>query len=224
MSLPQCCERRAYEFFADQLDVLETTDGLVNAAIAISMHAFDDVRPSEIIGRLADFSDQVAGRVRGRRTQAVLAHLHEVLFEEAGFRGNTDDYFSPLNSYLPAVVATRRGIPITLGLVYKAVAEPLGLEVQGINAPGHFLIRVRGEDDQLIVDPFFGGRLLSHRDVLLRCGQLFQTASFSLHDVLRPASHRDWLVRMLGNLENVFASNEFHEDLRAMVELRELLV
>ena len=63
---------------------------------------------------------------------AVLAHLHEVLFDEEGFAGNVDDYYNVANSYLPVVLETRRGIPISLTLLYKLVAERLGLPVQGV--------------------------------------------------------------------------------------------
>ena len=63
-----------------------------------------------------------------------------MLFEVFGLRGNAEDYYNPANSYLCDVLATRRGLPITLSLVYKLVAEGVGLEVHGVNAPGHFLV------------------------------------------------------------------------------------
>ena len=65
-----------------------------------------------------------------------------VLFEEEGFAGNLERYYNALNSYLPVVLNARRGLPIVLGLIYKAVGESAGLLVEGINAPGHFLVRI----------------------------------------------------------------------------------
>ena len=66
-------------------------------------------------------------RVRGNQQQALLAHLHQFLFEEQGFAGNSNDYYNPFNSYLPALLQTKLGLPISLSLIYKLVAERLGL-------------------------------------------------------------------------------------------------
>src|SRR5207253_2280148 len=102
-------------------------------------------------------------------------------------------YYSPANSYLPEVLRTRRGLPITLVLIYKCVAERIGLEVQGINSPGHFLAAVRrGERNKnaekrggwMYVDPFYGGELLNRDDV---CRRIAETTG------LLPADSGQWL-------------------------------
>jgi len=111
--------------------------------------------------------------VDAERVEPLLAHLHATLFDEEGYRGNTEDYYHPYNSYLPAVMETRHGLPITLTLLYKAVAERLGLRVEGINAPGHFMGAVRRDARDegagvLLVDAFDGGRMLSRDEALER--------------------------------------------------------
>ena len=73
--------------------------------------------------------------MRSESTQAILANLHEILFTEEGFRGNTSDYYNPRNSFLPAVLESHRGIPLTLSLIYKAVGGRLGLAIRGSTAP-----------------------------------------------------------------------------------------
>src|SRR5687768_11902139 len=126
-SLPMCCASRAFHLLARQLPTINSPDALLNGAIAISMHQMEDVDPAEVDTTIQQYADAVRARVRGSQPQALLAHLHEHLFDELGFTGNTEDYYNTANSYLPAVLATRRGLPITLSLVYKLVAERVGL-------------------------------------------------------------------------------------------------
>ena len=220
---PSLCRPRAFHFFAHQLPALNTTEGLLNAAIAISMHAIDDVAPESVRARLLGLSQRVRRRVHGRQSQALLAHLHEVLFREEGFFGNRKDYYNPENSYLSAVLETRRGIPVTLCLIYKVVAEGIGLEVEGVNAPGHFLARVKTADSVMIVDPFFGGGILTDSEALGRIEQITGRPTLGNPQHLAPAMHAQWISRMLVNLQHVFASTNRRGDLVAMQELQSLL-
>ncbi len=80
-----------------------------------------------------------SSRVSSGNPKALIARLHQVLFDERGFTGNADDYYAPENSYLPCVLESRRGIPVTLSLIYKSVAQRVGLSARGINTPAHFL-------------------------------------------------------------------------------------
>jgi regulator of sirC expression with transglutaminase-like and TPR domain len=155
-----------------------------------------------------------------------------VLFDVVGFSGNVDDYYNPANSYVSEVLRTHRGLPITLVLVYKCVAERVGLVVRGINSPGHFLAAVQcGEpgaghakrDGWLYVDPFFHGELLDQNDVCRRIAETTGKASADASKWLVPATHRQWLSRMLNNLQAVFAHTGRERDLYAMQELQELL-
>ena len=98
-----------------------------NGAVAIAMHQVENVDIAEFDATLQKYADAVRSRVRGSQPQALLAHLHDVLFEEEKFTGNQEDYYNTANSYLPEVLRTKRGLPITLSLIYKVVAERLGL-------------------------------------------------------------------------------------------------
>jgi regulator of sirC expression with transglutaminase-like and TPR domain len=223
MNNPTLCRPEAYFLFKKQLPILESTTGLVRAAVAIAIHAREDFEIHQVERRLSDLADRISGRVRSRQSQAVLAHLHDVLFEEEGFHGNTDDYFNPLNSYLPAVLELRTGIPITLSLVYKAVAEHLGLRVEGVNAPGHFVLRVMTDEGWMIVDPFFGGGVLTEEEAFERMEQVTGRPVPRAGRYLSPASHSQWLSRVLTNLQHVFATRDRRHDLAAMSELQSLL-
>ncbi len=212
------------------MPLVDREDGLLRAAFAISLHD----RPQDDFAVVESTIGQLAATVRQRAQsgapQAVQAHLHDVLFDVVGFCGNVEDYYDPANSYVGEVLRLRRGIPISLVLVYKAVARQLGIMVHGINAPGHFLAGVELQEyaDQrspclTYVDPFYGGALLNEHEVFERIekatGQKVQLAE----PVLTKATHRQWLGRMLNNLQAVFASKGRERDLHAMQELQQLL-
>jgi regulator of sirC expression with transglutaminase-like and TPR domain len=223
MAYPTHCRAEAFEEFAQQLPNLDRTECLLRGAIAISMHALDDVVPETSEDYLQALAARVLSRVRNRSVPALLAHLHQVIFEDEGFAGNLADYYQPINSYVPTVLALKRGLPITLTLIYKVVGEHVGLRIEGINAPGHFLARVASENGWLIVDPFYRGSVLSRDEAFRRIEQVLGRAIPHTREFLRPASHAQWLYLMLTNLENVLAAHERHDDLAAMEELRGLL-
>ena len=118
---PMHCRLDAYTALRDQLPWLGSTDGLVRAAVAVSMHELSEADLIGVETTLDGLADQVRERVVGNSPRALVAHAHQVLFEDARFRGNLGDYHDPANSYLPTVLKTRLGLPITLTLIYKAV-------------------------------------------------------------------------------------------------------
>ncbi len=223
MNAPTLCNRAAYRFFARQLEELNTMPGLVRAAIAISMHALDDVQPLEIERQLDALAQRASRRVRGDQLQARLAHLHEVLFEEEGYCGNLTAYYSPLNSYLPAVMESRQGIPVTLCLVYAAVAHRMGLRVVGLNTPLHFLVEIRTRRERMIVDPFVRGRVLSVAEVHQLLYRSAGGVGMCPPAQLPVATHRQWLARIIGNLQHIFARAGYQDDFAAMTELQDAL-
>lgn len=220
---PHFCRPAAYEHFCRQLDALDSTANLVQAASAVAMHELDGVDAEQAAIRMNRLAARVGGRVHSGNQEALLAHLHDVLFVEEGFAGNTDQYYVAANSYLPVVLQTKRGLPIILALIYKAVAEGVGLEVEGINAPGHFLVRVRSGGEWMIVDPFFHGQSLSRGEAFDRLEQVGGREVPHDDQVLAPATHQQWLARILANLQSLFANHGRRDDLAAMTELQEAL-
>jgi regulator of sirC expression with transglutaminase-like and TPR domain len=231
--MPAYCHAAAYAEFSRELSQIDTTAGLFRAAFAIARHEHPEADVDQAVSTITQLSDTVRRRVRSPNVEAKLAHLHDVLFDVVGFQGNVADYYNPANSYLPDVLRTRRGLPITLTLVYKCVAEQVGLSVRGINSPGHFLAAVksgdatgttRGDGPWMYVDPFHGGELLDGADV---CRRIAETTGMVAEDPSQwftPATHRQWLSRMLNNLQAVFAHTGRERDLYAMQELHDLLV
>lgn len=232
LSTPAYCRPRAHAAFARQIPHLETTAGLFRAAFAISQHEHPNADVGRAEGVIESLAETIRRRVHTPSTQARLAHLHDVLFDVIGFRGNVDDYYDPTNSYLPDVLRTRRGLPISLVLVYKCVAEGVGLRVHGINAPGHFLAAVETGDEcgahrltrhWTFVDPFYGGTLLDEQDIQRRIAETTGRDLIPTPQWRTPASGRQWLARMLSNLQAAFASAGRERDLLAMQELETLL-
>jgi regulator of sirC expression with transglutaminase-like and TPR domain len=222
--LPQCCSPEAFKLLQRQVETIKSSDALLSGAIAIAMHQMPDVNPQKVDRQLQSFVDSVRKRVRGQQTQAILAHLHEVLFEEGGLCGNTDDYYNPSNSYLPAVLATKRGLPITLSLVYKIVAERLGLRTWGVGLPGHFLVAVEEAPNRvLLIDAFASGRILAPDEAHDRLQELFGPEMEWTDDMLRPATNRHWLTRILQNLLHIFGSKRQYTEVAAILEMEMLL-
>jgi regulator of sirC expression with transglutaminase-like and TPR domain len=232
MPSPAYCRPAAYDAFVAQLPHMETTPGLFRAAFAIAQHERSAANVAQAEVAVEQLAETVRRRVHSPSTDAKLAHLHDVLFDVIGFRGNDEDYYDPANSYLPEVLRTRRGLPITLVLVYKCVAEGIGLTVHGVNAPGHFLAEVesstvnspRGNSAApMYVDPFYRGGLLTEDDVYKRIAAATGQAIPPSPELLRRATGRQWLARMLANLQAVFASTGRERDLLAMQELQAAL-
>jgi regulator of sirC expression with transglutaminase-like and TPR domain len=144
------------------------------------------------------------------------------LFGELAFRGNTDDYYDPRNSFLSEVLARKVGIPISLSVLYLEVARRLGIPAAGVAFPGHFLVRVDRAREPLILDPFGGGATLDRAGL----EALLMRASgpdARLDDVsFAPASKRAILIRMLNNLAGIYGSTG--DTLRSLEVLERIAV
>jgi Uncharacterized conserved protein len=137
-------------------------------------------------------------------TEEKLTALNSYLFNELGFNGNVANYYDPENSYLNRVLDRRTGNPINLTLFYMLIARRLGLPVVGIGMPGHFICRYQTSSDELYIDPFNGGQLLSKAD----CVQYLQRGNYSLsEDFLSPATSRRMLMRICSNLHQIYSEH-----------------
>lgn len=227
MSTPAYCRPIAHDAFRHGLGRLDEPEGLAIAAAAIALHENPELPISLTLEGINKLADAVQNRLQSDTDEARLAHLHDVLFDIAGFHGDTENYYDAANSYLPLVLRTKRGIPISLTLVYKLVAERVGLRVEGVNAPGHFLACVACRENtgerSMYVDPFYGGGLLTIDEAFERLRAATGQPLEADAALLRPASPRAWLSRMLLNLQAIFAHGGNQRDLFAMQELQACL-
>jgi regulator of sirC expression with transglutaminase-like and TPR domain len=146
------------------------------------------------------------GRLEGLPAEEQAEIVSERLFGECGFRGNTEDYYDPRNSFLNDVLVRRLGIPISLSVLYVEVARRAGVVAHGVGFPGHFLVRIeRDGGAPLLLDPFVGGRVVgkSTLESMVRRAPRARRVAKSL---IAPASSREVLSRMLANLKAVYAA------------------
>ncbi|QCO67135.2 tetratricopeptide repeat protein [Luteimonas yindakuii] len=133
--------------------------------------------------------------------------INRYLFDEQGYAGNHEAYHDPRNSYLNEVCERRLGIPLSLGLLQMEVARRLGLGLDGVSFPGHFLVRLPVDGGVLVMDPFNRGRPLDVDELRERALAHLDGRDLDdqvLHQILHPASNRAILVRMLRNLYAVY--------------------
>lgn len=193
---------------------------LLQGALLIARDAY----PGLDVARYASEIDRLAAAVRGRALRGLplerqAAVLSEHLYGHCKFRGNSEDYYDPRNSFLNDVLDRRLGIPITLAIVYVEVARRVGVRASGVAFPGHFLVRLdRPEEGPLFIDPFGGGALLDHealQELLRRAAGPDKTLEPS-H--LRAASVRSILVRMLMNLRAIYATRGEYAQLLVVLD------
>jgi len=186
----------------------EAAINLAEAALLIAKEEQEGLDVDAYLGLLDEFARAAASHLAGCKVPAEqIDALNRFLFVEQGFKGNRDNYYDPANSYLNHVLDRRTGIPITLAVVYTEIGQRLGIPVFGVGFPGHFLVKHVGSDDEILVDPFFGSRLTPEQcEERLRTmyGRTVRLES----NMLRPATPKEILVRILRNLKNVYLQRE----------------
>lgn len=155
---------------------------------------------------------------------AVLAALNDYFFNDLGFRGSLEDYYDPRNSYLNDVVERRVGIPITLSLLYMQLAASAGVELCGVNLPGHFMVAYPARlGPRVYIDVYNGGRALDWQGCCERLGEILQRKIVLKESDFPPMSQREVLVRMLRNLKGIYSQADFIRALRVQERLVRLL-
>jgi regulator of sirC expression with transglutaminase-like and TPR domain len=203
-------------------------DELATAALTIARVEYptlDVAGYQDVIARMGDTAGERVAR-SGSRGQDAINVLNEYLYDEQRFTGNRAHYDDPRNSFLNEVLDRRTGIPISLAVVYLEVARRAGVEVAGVNFPGHFLLRAGDEHaglryggESLIVDPFHGGALLSEVDCREMLRQhVGEDAAFN-RDLLAPASRHQIVVRMLVNLKRLYVRMRSFPQARFVADL-----
>ena len=187
---------------------------LLEAAVAVAQHDYPRL---DVQTTLAEV-DTLAARLKRRLAADAapmqrLRLLNRFFFQELGFSGNVNDYYDPRNSYVHCVLETRRGIPITLALLYVELANQVGLDACGISFPGHFLAKVHMPQGEIVIDPFTGQSMSRDAlDALLvpyrRRGARNGLGDAPIVSFLQPAQPREVIARMLRNLKEVFRSSQ----------------
>ena len=194
-----------YRDFRQAVDGPEDKIDLGRAALTIALTDYPNLDVLDYLARI----DQLAGEVASRLDSEAdiyrsMAALNYVLFKQHGFHGNRKDYFDPKNSFLNEVIERKTGIPITLSVLYMEVAQRVGLALDGVGFPGHFLVKCVGDGEEIVIDPFDGGEIKSRADIDKMLFNLYGGKVAFHSDLLAPSTKRDILKRMLANLKAIY--------------------
>ncbi|MDD2547481.1 MAG: tetratricopeptide repeat protein [Burkholderiaceae bacterium] len=183
---------------------------LLEAAASLAQDEYPELDVQQLLGDV----DQLQAKLQ-RRLPADASAMHRLrllnqfFFADLGFGANVNHYYDPDNSYLNAVLRTRRGIPVSLALLWMELAQGLRLDVQGIAFPGHFMVRVVLPQGQVVMDPL-SGQSLSREALVERLAPYPFGSGLAADDAvlweryLQPATPRETLARMLRNLQEIY--------------------
>lgn len=203
----------ALETFANAIDEEDSRIDLARACLLLAEDAYPALDVEGYVGEL----ERHAGRLRARlgvdiAPEEKVVALNEFLFDDLGYSGNTRDYYDPRNSYLNEVIDRRTGIPITLAVLYMEIGRRIGLPVEGVSFPGHFLVRLQVRGGTLVLDPFSGGMPQSGEELRERLKRVIPPGAtgkvpveqLPLDSFLEPAGKRQILARLLRNLKGIY--------------------
>ena len=203
----------ALQPFAQLISREDARIDLSRACLLIAQDAYPDLDVERYIGEI----ERMATRLRASLAPSAAGEervvaLNQLLYEELGYWGNTEDYYDPRNSYLNEVIDRRTGMPITMSILYMELGRRIGLPVEGVSFPGHFLVRVRLRGGMLVLDPFSGGAPQSEDELRSRVKRVIPdgvaddlpASELPLDQFLEPATNRQILARVLRNLKGIY--------------------
>jgi regulator of sirC expression with transglutaminase-like and TPR domain len=206
-------------------ELLAREDGgidLARACLQIAEDAYPGLDVDGYAGEIERFAKRLGARLApDAAVEDRVIALNEFLFADLGFNGNAKDYYDPRNSYLNEVIDRRRGIPITLSVLYIEIGRRIGLPLDGVSFPGHFMVRLPMRGGALVLDPFSGGAPQSEDELRARLKRVIPgdategvpVAELPLAQFLEPASNRQILARLLRNLKGVYREKDQPERL-----------
>lgn len=205
------------EAFAQLIGRGDARIDLARACLMIAQDAYPGLEIERYLGDI----ERMAIRLRAGLPSKVspeerVVALNKFLYEDLGFWGNAEDYYDPRNSYLNEVIDRKTGIPISLSILYMELGRRIGLPLEGVSFPGHFLVRLQLRGGMLVLDPFAGGAPQSEDDLRSRVKRVIPdgvaddlpAAELPLDQFLEPATKRQILSRMLRNLKGIYRESD----------------
>jgi regulator of sirC expression with transglutaminase-like and TPR domain len=184
---------------------------LAEAALLVATHAYPDLDVAHHLARIGELAKTLQSRIQpdSGPSQRILA-LNEYLFAELGFAANEEDYYDPRNSCLNEVLDRRVGIPITLSLLYMELGGRIGLALQGVSFPGHFLVKCALPEGTVVLDPYSGGISLGVADLQkhLREVRDGEVSDAIVAGMLGAAGRKEIILRLLRNLKAIYLRNQ----------------
>ena len=220
VSVPQRSPRHR---LAEELARSDDDLDLARAALLIAQEEYPQLSVDLYLARLDQVAEEVRDRLANETAPLImLEELMRTLYERRKFKGNRDAYYDPRNSFLNDVLDRGVGIPLTLGIVILEIGWRLGLPLEGVNFPGHFLVRYAGDELRLLMDPFDQGKIRFEDEAQQLLDQGYGGMVTMRSGFLRSASKRDMLARMLTNLKGIYG--KIGDDPRALAAVERLLM
>ncbi len=195
---------------------------LAELALRLAQDEYPDVDVDAYLSELNGMAHEARAYLRGG-LEANVHGLCRYLFHEMGFRGNVQHYYDPRNSYFSQVLDRRTGIPITLSAVAMAVGSRAGLTVAGVGLPGHFIAKASAGGEEVLFDPFHGGRPLTPEQCEQLVYQVTGTTFQATRSALEPVPLGLIVQRMLNNLKAVYLQGrDYARAVRVISRLRQL--
>lgn len=213
----------------DFIDILEggmsSPKKLEDAVFILSRFDNPTLRESEYKQKLDRFAEMIADEVRYSLNESQKMHkVIDLVYEELGFSGSTSDYYHPHNCYLNRVIDRRQGIPLSLGLIILFVGRRLELPFYGVNMPIHFMVKYKGESEEVLLDPFDHGKIVSYN----QCYYFLKQNGIEPKSVhFNESSEIHVLARAIRNLVNSYERENLigkAEELKKLLNTVEMMV
>ncbi|MCW5621630.1 MAG: tetratricopeptide repeat protein [Burkholderiales bacterium] len=213
------------ERFAHLVALPDEQINLAEGALLIAKSAYADLAIEHYLTRIESLARSLGERLDSEDPIATrIGALNQFLFREQGFGPNAEDYYDPRNSYLNDVLERRIGIPISLSILYMEIGRRIGLPLQGVPFPGHFLVKCPLQQGLVVLDVYSGGMSLTIKDLQQRLREVRggEVSRAIVAGMLTAAGHKQILARMLRNLKAIHL--EKRDYLRALPVMHWLLM
>lgn len=191
--------------FREYADGEITTENLAQGALLIALEDYPGLDVSHYLDELDGLAARVEKRCgSGEPPVFRLGHLHAEMFDVDGYTGDATNYYDPRNAYLNEVIDRKSGIPITISIVFLHVATKLGFKAAGVGLPGHYIVKVQFELNEVYVDPFHGGTTLTMAEIRALLHEVTGGSTSLSPEHLRAWTGRQTLARVLANLQNMW--------------------
>ena len=166
---------------------------------------YPDLNISKYIEKINEIGNSLKLKIKYvKNSTYLISMLNEHVFEKYGFQGDDEDYYDPRNNFLNAVIDKKTGIPITLSIIYSEVAKYIGLDLKIVGFPGHVVVKY---EEEMIIDPFYSGRLLTINDLEEILYRNFGDGVEFIPEYLNTATTDQILTRLLRNLKNAYTQS-----------------
>jgi len=210
--------------FASEVSQPEEEFNLALVALLVAREEYPQLSEDRYLARLDQLAEETRDRLDDETAPLlVLQELLETLYTRQGLRGNREAFYDPRNSFLNDVLDRKLGIPLTLGIVLLEVGWRLDLPLEGVNFPGHFLVRFRGGAIDLLIDPYDGGSVRFQDQAQELLDRVYGGMVRVRDSFLKTARRREMVVRLLTNLKGLYLNVRDHKRALAVVE-RVLLI